>query len=219
MTRYVKSSPSPWITAGRSGLISLKRTSSPSIDSSPSRRKSALNPISSVSPENADRHRLLRLADLVRACDHRELALGEPQLQRRCALDHHRRTANDFEHLGARQRQLVLELLGQELPVVRELAVDAARREPRAVGREQHLVLVHADLDGVAVTRDACELLQRAARDDRLELRRGAVELGLLDGEPVRIGRRHHELAAREADEDAGEHRPRLVTRRGARNT
>jgi hypothetical protein len=53
MTRYVKSSPSPWITAGRRGLISFRRTSSPSIDSRPSRRKSALKPISSVSPENA----------------------------------------------------------------------------------------------------------------------------------------------------------------------
>ena len=53
MTRYVKSSPSPWSTAGRSGLISFTRTSSPSIDSSPSRRKSALKPISSGSPVNA----------------------------------------------------------------------------------------------------------------------------------------------------------------------
>src|SRR5262249_54714682 len=50
MPRYVKSACSPGRTAGRSGLISLKRTSSPSIDSRPSRRKSALKPISSVSP-------------------------------------------------------------------------------------------------------------------------------------------------------------------------
>ena len=44
------------------------------------------------------------------------------------------------------------------------------------------------------------------------------LERRLLDGEPVRIGRRHDELAARELDEDAGEHRARLVTRRGARD-
>src|SRR5438105_1949968 len=50
MTRYVKSSPSPWITAGRRGLMSFTRTSSLSSSSRPSRRKSALNPISSTSP-------------------------------------------------------------------------------------------------------------------------------------------------------------------------
>src|SRR5437868_12665346 len=43
----------------------------------------------------SDRQRLLRLAHLVRPRDHRQLALGEPQLQRRGALDHHRRAAED----------------------------------------------------------------------------------------------------------------------------
>ena len=38
----------------------------------------------------------------------------------------------------------------------------------------------------------------------------------LLDGEPVRIGRGHHDLARLEADEDAGEHRAALVTRRAS---
>ena len=43
-----------------------------------------------------------------------------------------------------------------------------------------------------------------------------AVDRGLLDGEPVRVGRRHHDLARLEAHEDPGEHRAALVTRRAA---
>ena len=50
MIRYEKSSPSPWMTAGRSGLMSFRRTSSPSTESIPSRRNSGLKPISSGSP-------------------------------------------------------------------------------------------------------------------------------------------------------------------------
>jgi len=52
MIKYRKSSPSPWSTAGRSGLISFSRSWSPSTDSIPSRRNSALKPISSGSPLN-----------------------------------------------------------------------------------------------------------------------------------------------------------------------
>src|SRR5262249_47452613 len=96
-----------------------------------------------------DRHRLLRLADVVGARDHGELTVGEPQLERRRTLDHHGGAANDLEQLSARKRQLMLELLRQELAVVRELSVDAARRKPDAVGREDDLVLEHADLDAV----------------------------------------------------------------------
>src|SRR5581483_6061716 len=50
MIRYQKSSAGPWISPGRSGSISRSRSSSPDADSIPSRRKSALNPISSGSP-------------------------------------------------------------------------------------------------------------------------------------------------------------------------
>ena len=75
---------------------------------------------------------------------------------------------------------------------------------------------MHADLDRVAGVRDAGKLLQGAARDDRLELWRVAADLGLLDCKTVRVGRGHHDLAAVEAHEDAGQHRARLVTRGGA---
>src|SRR5262249_483207 len=53
MIRYRKSSlPSAWSTPGRSGLISRKRSVPPGTDSIPSRRNSALKPISSGSPAN-----------------------------------------------------------------------------------------------------------------------------------------------------------------------
>ena len=70
----------------------------------------------------------------------------------RCAISAD--AADDVEQLLARQLELVLELLGQELAVVRELAVDAAGREPRAVGAEDDVVLVHAELDLVGAGRD-----------------------------------------------------------------
>jgi len=92
---------------------------------------------------------------------------------------------HDLEQLDARYGQLVLELLRQQLPVVRELSVDASRRQPDAVGCEDDLVLVHANVDVVAATRNASELLQRTAWNDRLELGNGSIELGLLDSEPV----------------------------------
>ena len=50
MIRYQKSSASPWIKPGRNGLISLSVISSSETDSIPSRRNSALKPISSGSP-------------------------------------------------------------------------------------------------------------------------------------------------------------------------
>ena len=113
----------------------------------------------------------------------------------------------------------MLERLRQKLPVVRELAVDPARREPDAPDREEDLVLLHADRDLVAVSGDPRQLLQRAAGDDGLELGSRRVERRLLHGEAVRVGGRHHELVAGELDEDAGQHGARLVARSRARDT
>ena len=162
-----------------------------------------MKPISSGVAGERRRQRLARLADVLRDRRHRQLAVGEAQPERRVALRHQRDAADHVEQLFARQRQLVLELLGQQLPVVRELAVDAARREPRAVGAEHDVVLVHAELDLVGVAGDPRELLQRACRDDRLELGQRPGDGRLLDGEAVRIGRGHHDLARLEANEDA----------------
>src|SRR6187431_3139270 len=52
MIRYWKSSSSERIRPGRSGLMRRRSISSASTDSTPSRRNSALNPISSGSPVN-----------------------------------------------------------------------------------------------------------------------------------------------------------------------
>ena len=93
--------------------------------------------------------------------------------------------------------------LREQLLVVRELAVDAAAREPDVAGGEDDVVLVDTELDLLGAARDAHELLQRAGRDDRLELRPAGRQRRLLDGEPVRVGRSHDELLALEAHEDS----------------
>ena len=56
--------------------------------------------------------------------------------------------------------------------------------------------------------------MERARRDDRLEVGRSLGKEGFLDGEPVRVGRDHDELAGLEPDEDPRQHGPRLVARR-----
>ena len=130
MIRYVKSSLSPWSTAGRSGLISFSRSSSPPTDSMPSRRNSALKPISSGSPANGAGSDSCAsptscvCAETVSSPSAKRSRSGEL----RCAITDD--AADDVEQLVARQRELVLERLGQELLVVRELPVDAARRQP-----------------------------------------------------------------------------------------
>ena len=53
MIRYQKSPSAPSIRPGRKGLISVSTSSSLAADSTPSRRNSALNPISKGSPVKA----------------------------------------------------------------------------------------------------------------------------------------------------------------------
>ena len=76
---------------------------------------------------------------------------------------------------------------------------------------EHDLVVVQAELELVAGVADPLQLAERAGRDDRLELGPGDLERRLLDGEPVGVGRGHHELSRLEAGEDPRQHRPRLV--------
>ena len=63
-----------------------------------------------------------------------ELAVGEAEPQRRVSLREHGGAPDDVEQLGAREPQVVLERLGEQLAEVRELPVDPARRQPDAVG-------------------------------------------------------------------------------------
>ena len=217
MIRYEKFSASERRRPGRSGLISRSAISSVSTDSSPSRRNSGLNPISSGSPGERHRQRLLRLADVLRLRRDRHLTLREPEPERRVPLRHHRRAPHDLEELLAGQRDLVLEGLGNQLLVVRELPVDPPRRQPDVSGAEHDVVLLDADPELGGVLRDPRELGQRAGRDDRLELGAcGLLELRRLDRHPVRVGRSHDEVRALEVDEHSGQHGARLVTRRCA---
>ena len=114
----------------------------------------------------------------------------------------------------------MLERLGQELLVVRELTVDPARRQPNVASAEHDVVLLDADLQLAGVLRDPRELRERARGHDRLELRGGlSRELRFLHGHPVRVRGGHDQLPALEADENTGQHGTRLVPRGGARNT
>jgi hypothetical protein len=115
----------------------------------------------------------------------------------------------------------VLVALRQQLAHVRELAVDQPRGEHDAGRLEHDLVRPQRDGDplGRAVLDDPRELLQRPRRHVGLECAvERRLELGVLDGEAVAVGRRHPQLLLAGRDEDAGQHRARLVARRGARH-
>ena len=216
MIRYQKLSSGEAMSPGRKRLMSLSWTCRSTTASRPSRRKSGLKPISSSSPREIDRKRLRRLAHVLGLRRDRELALREPQPKRCVALSHHPRSAHHLEQRFPLKRDLRLERLWKQLLVVRELAVDAAAREPHVSGREDDVVLVHAELDVLPAAGETSELLQRAGGNDRVELRARLAECRLLHGEPVRVRRGHDQLIAFEANEDTREHRPRFVARRCA---
>ena len=107
-----------------------------------------------------------------------QLALGERRRsgELRCATTDD--AADDLEQLFARQRQLVLEGVGQQLLVVGELAVDAAgRQRTRPPAREDKLVVVHAELELTGAGSDARDLA--SARAGTIASRSGAAPLDL----------------------------------------
>ena len=110
----------------------------------------------------------------------------------------------------------MVERLRDELPVVGELAVDAAGRERHAVDAEDDLVLADGDVDGVGGCggRDARELGEGAGRDDGLGVAARTGQRGLLDREPVGVRGGHRHGAVAELHQDAGQHRTGLVLRR-----
>ncbi len=79
------------------------------------------------------------------------------------------------------------------------------------------LVLADGDLDGLGGRggRDPRELGERARRHDRLRVPARPGQRRLLDRQPVGVGRGHRHRAVAELDQDAGQHRPRLVLGRG----
>ncbi len=171
MIRYENVSPGEVMSPGRSGLISFSSTVSDCTASSPSRRKSALKPISSGSPvygAGSDS----RVSPTSWLCAE---TVSSPSAKRRRSgrvpLRHHGGAANDVEHLGARQRQLDLVGLRDQLLVVRELAVDPAGRQPHVADTEDDVVVVDAEPHRLGAAGEPRHLGQRPGRDDRLELR------------------------------------------------
>src|SRR3954451_14450902 len=76
-----------------------------------------------------DRKGLARLTHVRRLRRHIERALGEAQAERRVLLRQEADAAHHLEQLVTAHAQLVLVRLGQELLVVREAALDQARRQ------------------------------------------------------------------------------------------
>ena len=93
------------------------------------------------------------------------------EAQRRVLLREQADAADDVGELGAREAQLVLDGLRQQLAVVRELAVDQARGEHDVPELEDHLVLPDAHGERLArrLLGDAHELLQRPGGNVGLE--------------------------------------------------
>ena len=158
------------------------------------------------------------LPDVLGLRGHCQLALGEAQTQRGVSLRKNAGAPDDLEERLAGGRDLGLEGLREKLLVVRELAVDPAAREPDVAGVEDDVVLVDAELNLAGAACQARELLQRSGGNDRVELRSCLLELRLLHREAVGVRRRHDQLVAFEADEDPGQHRPRLVAGSRARD-
>ena len=164
-----------------------------------------------------DGHRLLGLPDVGRLARHAQLAVGEAEADRRVVLREHGDAAHDLGELVARDRDLVLEAVGHERAEVRELALDAARGQPRPLDADRDVVLRDRELHGRAGRDQPLRLREGARRDDRVGgLGRGLLERGLLDGEAVRVGRGHRQAAGLEEHEHAGEDGARVILRRGA---
>ena len=188
--------------------------------STPSRRNAGLKPISSGSPLEVAGQRFAPLADLLGLRRDRQLARRERQPQRRAA-GQHLDAGDHVGELGARQRDLVLERLGQQPAELGELPLDAASSEPDVSRPEQHLVLLDDDLQAVAFDRggDADEIRQCARGDDRGEVfRRPALEGRGAHRHAIGVGRGHREHAACELDEDAGQDGAGIVARSGSQD-
>ena len=207
MIRYEKLSSGAAMRPGRSRLMSLRCTVSPADRLEPVPQEVRVEADLELLAGELHRQGLDRLADILRLRRDRELALREAQAKRRVSLGHEPCTTDDLEQRRPRCRDLDLEGLRQKLLVVRELPVDASAGQPDVAGTEDHVVLVDAELDVLGARRDANELLEGSRRDDRLEIGAAGGQRRLLDREPIRVGRGHHELVAFEADEDPREHR------------
>ena len=151
----------------------------------PSMRNCGLKPISSGSPENGAGIASLRVADVGRLGGDRQLALREREPQRRVALRELADRRVDLEELRARQAHVVLEGLGQQLAIVRELALDqprarGSRRRPRKMAWLRGSAISTSSTPSAATIRAS----SRSARAGTFASSVGAdrrLELGVLD--------------------------------------
>ena len=102
--------------------------------------------------------------------------------------------------------------IGQQLTIVREIALDATIDEHGVVIGHHDLVLRQGDGQRVVRTRQGGKLLQERAGDNSLEaLGRGLAKLSLGDGKAIGVGCHHLQRLALERDEHAGEDGAALI--------
>ena len=115
--------------------------------------------------------------------------------------------ADDLEEFRARQTNVVLVGLRQELLKVRELALDQPRREEDRPCSQDGLVAKEPTetCSTPSAGDDAAQLTQRSGGDVGLQLTADAgLQLGSLDGQPVGVGRDHRHLLTGRGDQDPG---------------
>ena len=147
----------------------------------------------------------------------------ERQAQRRVALRQLADPAGDLEQLHPRQPDVVVERLRDQLAPARELPLDQARARATRLRRGRS--------PGFAASRSRPRRRprRRSTRASSRSARAGtfassgsatvaALELGVLDRQPVGVGRDHRQRRPLGLDQHPGEDRPDLVARGGARH-
>ena len=123
-----------------------------------------------------DRHRLARFADIRRVCGDGQRVLAKGHLHRVLLVARHQFcAAQSVEKFFARQGDAFLRLCGNDLPVVRivaldQLADDEHARALLALEREGRLVLREIDFQVAGLLQRAREFVHGLGRNDELAL-------------------------------------------------
>ena len=162
--------------------------------------------------------RLLRVPDILRS--HRHLDAGRTHRKAHCGVvavltdDLH--AVERIDERVARHGDTVRVSAGDELLVVREVALDQARRDFGARRAEHDVALPQHHLD-LAVAGKSLHFGETLGRDENaLAFLEHAHALEVADCEPVRVGGDEAEAAAVRSEQHTREDRPQVVFRRGS---
>ena len=180
-------------------MISFSTTLSPGMLSTPSRRNAGLKPISSGSPRKSQGSDS-RPSPTSWVCAETVSSPGRERQPQRRAAGQHLDAGDHVGELGARQRDLVLERLGQQPPELGELPLDAAGAEPdvpvpNSTWFSSTTISSLPSLD----RRRRCgrDPTVRARHDRRQLLGRAALELRRAHRHAIGVGRGHRRARRR----------------------